>query len=69
LTGCASLDALDRRLHEEFERARRYALAFSLVLLGVDGAGDQRAVRDGRGRPRLADLGMLFQQKSGDPIS
>src|SRR5207253_1148257 len=26
LTGCASLDALDRRLREEFERARRYSL-------------------------------------------
>jgi diguanylate cyclase (GGDEF)-like protein len=29
-------DALDRRLQEEFERARRYSLSFSLVLLGVD---------------------------------
>jgi diguanylate cyclase (GGDEF)-like protein len=28
--------ALDRRLQEEFERARRYALGFSLVLLDVD---------------------------------
>src|SRR5207247_515433 len=25
LTGCASLDALDRRLRDEFERARRYS--------------------------------------------
>ena len=32
LTGCASLDALDRRLRDEFERARRYSLHFSLVL-------------------------------------
>lgn len=30
--------ALDRRLQEEFERARRYALSFSLVLLDVDPA-------------------------------
>jgi diguanylate cyclase (GGDEF)-like protein len=29
-------DALDRRVQEEFERARRYSLSFSLVLLGVD---------------------------------
>jgi diguanylate cyclase (GGDEF)-like protein len=29
-------DALDQRLQEEFERARRYSLSFSLVLLGVD---------------------------------
>jgi diguanylate cyclase (GGDEF)-like protein len=27
---------LDRRLGEEFERARRYALSFSLILLDVD---------------------------------
>jgi diguanylate cyclase (GGDEF)-like protein len=29
-------DALDRKVHEEFERARRYSLSFSLILLGVD---------------------------------
>jgi diguanylate cyclase (GGDEF)-like protein len=29
-------DALDRRVREEFERARRYSLSFSLILLGVD---------------------------------
>jgi diguanylate cyclase (GGDEF)-like protein len=29
-------DALDRRVQEEFERARRYSLSFSLILLGVD---------------------------------
>jgi diguanylate cyclase (GGDEF)-like protein len=31
-----ALAALDRRMREEFERARRYSLSFSLVLLGVD---------------------------------
>ncbi len=36
LTGCGSLDALDRRIRDEFERARRYALSFSLILLDVD---------------------------------
>jgi diguanylate cyclase (GGDEF)-like protein len=29
-------EALDRRVQEEFERARRYSLSFSLVLLGMD---------------------------------
>jgi diguanylate cyclase (GGDEF)-like protein len=29
-------DALDRRVQEELERARRYSLIFSLVLLGMD---------------------------------
>lgn len=37
LTGCGSLDALDRRIREEFERARRYSLSFCLILLDVDG--------------------------------
>jgi diguanylate cyclase (GGDEF)-like protein len=32
--------ALDRRVQEEFERARRYSLSFSLILLGVDGLRD-----------------------------
>lgn len=32
----AGAPALERRLQEEFERARRYALGFSLVLLDVD---------------------------------
>lgn len=36
LTGCSNLDALDRRIREEFDRARRYALTFSVVLLDVD---------------------------------
>ncbi|MEO8633913.1 MAG: diguanylate cyclase [Gemmatimonadales bacterium] len=36
LTGCSNPEALDRRIQEEFERARRYALTFSLVLLDVD---------------------------------
>jgi diguanylate cyclase (GGDEF)-like protein len=30
------LQALERRVQEEFERARRYSLSFSLVLLGLD---------------------------------
>src|SRR5260370_5578216 len=36
LTGCASLDGLDRRLRDEFERARRYSLRFALVVIDVD---------------------------------
>ena len=31
-----ALDALDRRVRQEFERARRYSLSFSLILLGVE---------------------------------
>ncbi len=29
-------EALEQRVQEEFERARRYSLSFSLILLGVD---------------------------------
>ena len=29
-------DVLEHRVREEFERARRYSLSFSLILLGVD---------------------------------
>jgi diguanylate cyclase (GGDEF)-like protein len=29
-------ELLDRKVQEEFERARRYSLSFSLILLGVD---------------------------------
>ncbi len=36
VTGCGTPDALDGRIREEFERARRYALSFSLVLLDID---------------------------------
>ncbi len=39
----AALAALDRRIREEFERARRYSLSFSLILLGVD---ELRGVRE-----------------------
>jgi len=38
-----ALAVLDRRMREEFERARRYSLSFSLILLGVD---ELRGVRD-----------------------
>jgi diguanylate cyclase (GGDEF)-like protein len=37
-----ALRALDRRMREEFERARRYSLSFSLILLGVDELGGVR---------------------------
>lgn len=36
LTGVGTLEALDRRVQEEFHRARRYSLTFSVVLLDVD---------------------------------
>jgi len=53
LTGCASLDALDRRLRDEFERARRYSLRFVLVVIDVD---------------RLREINERFGQQAGDRV-
>ena len=68
LTGCASLDALDRRLRDEFERARRYALRFALVVIDVDRL---REVNDRLGQPAgdrvLAELGVMMQREIRAP--
>ena len=53
LTGCASLDGLDRRLRDEFERARRYSLRFALVVIDVD---------------RLRDINERLGQQAGDRL-
>jgi len=68
LTGVATLDALDRRLKDEFERGRRYRLRFSLVLLDVDRL---RAVNEKYGNPAgdrvLSELGHLLQRELRAP--
>jgi diguanylate cyclase (GGDEF)-like protein len=68
LTGVASLDALDRRLRDEFERGRRYQLRFSLVLLDVDRLRDinGRLGHDAGDRV-LAELGALLQREIRAP--
>lgn len=68
LTGCGTLDALDRRIREEFERARRYDVTFALVLLDVDAMRyiNDRLGRDG-GHRVLADLGRLLQRELRGP--
>ncbi len=68
LTGCGTLDALDRRIREEFERARRYDVTFALVLFDVDGMRtiNERLGRDG-GHRVLADLGKLLQRELRAP--
>ena len=68
LTGCGTLDALDRRLREEFERARRYDVTFALVLLDVDAMRviNDRLGRDG-GHRLLSDLGRLMQREVRSP--
>jgi len=62
LTGLPTTDALDQRILEESERAKRYSLSFSLVLLDVD---QQDALNQRLGRPTgdrlLAELGRMLQ--------
>ena len=55
-------EALDARLREEFERARRYALSFSLVLLDIDQlpSYEDRLGREGTDRV-LADVGDVLR--------
>ena len=62
LTGLPTPDVLDRKILEEAERAKRYSLSFSLVLLDVD---QQNQLNDRLGRPSgdrlLAELGRMLQ--------
>ncbi|HMH82429.1 MAG TPA: diguanylate cyclase [Gemmatimonadales bacterium] len=68
LTGCASLDALDRRLRDEFERARRYSLRFALVVIDVDRLRD---INERLGQPAgdrvLAEIGAMMQREIRAP--
>jgi len=68
LTGVASLDALDRRLRDEFERARRYQLRFSLVLIDIDRLRDVNArLGQDAGDRLLTELGALLQREIRAP--
>jgi diguanylate cyclase (GGDEF)-like protein len=68
LTGCASLDALDRRLRDEFERARRYSLHFALVLIDIDRLRD---INEKLGQPAgdrvLGEVGLMLQREIRAP--
>ena len=68
VTGCASLDALDRRLRDEFERARRYSLHFSLVVVDID---HLREINDRLGHPAgdrvLGEVGAILQREIRAP--
>ncbi len=68
LTGCGTLDALDRRIREETDRARRYDVSFALVLFDIDGMRliNERLGRDGGDRV-LADFGRLLQRELRAP--
>ena len=68
MTGCASLDALDRKLRDEFERARRYSLRFSLVLVDIDRL---REINERLGQPAgdrvLGEVGAILQREIRAP--
>jgi diguanylate cyclase (GGDEF)-like protein len=68
LTGCASLDSLDRRLRDEFERARRYSLRFSLVLIDIDGLRDiNERLSFAAGDRLLGEIGAMLQRELRAP--
>lgn len=62
LTGCCTPAVLEERMAAEFERARRYSLGFSLLLIDVDALRrfNERLGEQGGDRV-LADLGGLFR--------
>jgi two-component system, cell cycle response regulator len=60
----AAADVLDRRVQEEFERARRYSLSFSLVLLGVDElAGLSERLGTEAADRRRCEVGSVLRQE------
>ena len=68
LTGCASLDGLDRRLRDEYERARRYRLRFCFVVLDVDKFRTLNERLGAQAGDRiLADIGQLLQRELRSP--
>jgi diguanylate cyclase (GGDEF)-like protein len=68
MTGCASLDALDRRLRDEFERARRYQLRFALVLVDLDQLrGINERLGQSAGDRVLGEFGIVLQREIRAP--
>lgn len=68
VTGCASLDALDRRLRDEFERARRYELCFALVLVDIDRLREvNERLGQAAGDRVLAELGAILLREIRSP--
>jgi diguanylate cyclase (GGDEF)-like protein len=68
LTGCATPEALNRRLRQELDRAARYGTGLALVLLGIDSLREL-VTRLGpkAGDPFLSELGALFNNEVRSP--
>jgi two-component system cell cycle response regulator len=62
LTGCGTAGLLEERIGAEFERARRYSLGFSVILLDVDGLRtfNERLGEEGGDR-LLAELAQVLR--------
>lgn len=68
LTGCASAEALERRMRDEFERARRYRLRFCVVLFDLDGMREiNQTLGLSAGDALLAEMGRLLQRELRAP--
>lgn len=68
LTGVGTLEALDRRVQEEFHRARRYSLTFSVVLLDVDHLRSyNERFGNTMGDRVMAELGRVLQREIRAP--
>jgi diguanylate cyclase (GGDEF)-like protein len=51
--GASQAGILEHRVKEEFERARRYSLSFSLILLGIDDLGNSEGQMESEAAARL----------------
>ena len=60
---------LDRRLQEEFERARRYSLSFSLVLLDVEAGGGTLSTEAGEDLRREVGVRLRRELRLPDFVS
>lgn len=58
------VETLERKVQEEFERARRYSLSFSLVLLGVDELSDPDQLAESEAADRIRrELGEVLRRE------
>jgi diguanylate cyclase (GGDEF)-like protein len=56
-------EALDQRVQEEFERARRYSLSFSLILLGIEGLRDSDERLGPEANPLRDEVGRTLRRE------
>ena len=68
LTGCASLDALDRRLREEVERVRRYGSELTVAIVDVEALREvNERLGTAAGDRLLAELGTILLEELRGP--